>query len=1060
MTNITRQIFLLKGPLETPLWGRGPGAAVPASGTSPGHDSGVDLQQRKKRPSLPTYSPISARSGGGTGTSSGGEMSDWEDFHCQGEMGGSGAHWPSLRTVTSSPSSTSTTSSVPSPVVLNVHGGLDRSRRRHHPFHPREVPYPRSFEREVIDLDVWDTVWLRQTCKSVTFHAFGSDLTSPSLATSPQNPIPTRVLDIGCGTGTWILECARVWKDCHFVGLDIVPLHPDLRHMSPDLAKRVTWVQANFLEELPFQNEEFDFVHVKRIARGVPEDKWDDLFQEITRVMKSGAAFEIIEEDLMFPGKPPDIDVISDARSISSSCTGQQGARTVSLRTQTTPGESPGGDDTGERVSLASGTVVGRYGGQSSLIGESGNSGAGGGSVLGGPKESESVVTGVGDGASLNSGNESGGSEKSSLFMMSGNGRSSAGSAIDVPQLPLGETTQQQHPHQCDQRVKPLEPYPILRSRSLLPSWKAQATSPFTEPSQVSPTTDLGVPESSGARRAPTPTEIAPSTNKPFPRNRPSTTGSLTTSTNFTPSSQPIVATPKSKLNAAAQAVLMETMPPMFPYSSLPGATVATARSGSTPNKHGLGLSIGGLLLGGKIRLSVGGNAAAGRAGATSPGGTGSGSGEGAQWLPARSVSRSESTATVSNMNIGGSRNDSAGNMKSPPVLNVAVPGTNTGANIGAHDWNANFSVGLHNENTPGGPAPVANSEGTSPVPPNPRDHQVLETIYNEMHAERFVNLEPFSLLANTMGAWFKDVRTHPPILFRFPPPCEPSLHSPTDAGGRSAFHSGEGTNAVLSIRDLLLGRSPYASLDDALLVAIPPALGSSADVNTHTLLDEDEWPASASSAQTSSSPTGSPTSPSLSSSSRPQLPNSTLEIDLRTLNLHLTLRVKEILTCAEAMWDWVVDFQARMRGVEREPTEVYSVIGGLTRAEFDDMLVRFDLDMREHMSLGSALQERFDWSICINPGLTPQEKHVFDTSCAKWDAYIRNINAPHQRPPMQAPSDPPSPSRHDSQGGNATTRSHPAPAGQPERGTSFTSVPHPSTRLSRSLRVFVAWKP
>jgi hypothetical protein len=75
-------------------------------------------------------------------------------------------------------------------------------------------------------------------------------------------------------------------------------------------------------------------------------------------------------------------------------------------------------------------------------------------------------------------------------------------------------------------------------------------------------------------------------------------------------------------------------------------------------------------------------------------------------------------------------------------------------------------------------------------------------------------------------------------------------------------------------------------------------------------------------------------------------MPNSTLEIDLRTLNLHLTLRVKEILTCAEAMWDWVVDFQlqARMRGVEREPTEMYSVISELTRAEFDDMLVRFDL--------------------------------------------------------------------------------------------------------------------
>ncbi|KAG1751188.1 hypothetical protein EDB19DRAFT_1612117, partial [Suillus lakei] len=76
--------------------------------------------------------------------------------------------------------------------------------------------------------------------------------------------------------------------------LDIVSLHPDLARLSKDkdLLKRVSWVQANFLEGLPFANDSFDFVHVKRIARGVPEDKWDDLFEEITRVMKPGAAFE------------------------------------------------------------------------------------------------------------------------------------------------------------------------------------------------------------------------------------------------------------------------------------------------------------------------------------------------------------------------------------------------------------------------------------------------------------------------------------------------------------------------------------------------------------------------------------------------------------------------------------------------------------------------------------------------------------------------------------------------------------------------------------------------
>lgn len=51
-----------------------------------------------------------------------------------------------------------------------------------------------------------------------------------------------------------------MWKDAQFVGLDIVPLQPDLKRVGSRDAARVQWVQANFLEGLPFPNDEFDFV--------------------------------------------------------------------------------------------------------------------------------------------------------------------------------------------------------------------------------------------------------------------------------------------------------------------------------------------------------------------------------------------------------------------------------------------------------------------------------------------------------------------------------------------------------------------------------------------------------------------------------------------------------------------------------------------------------------------------------------------------------------------------------------------------------------------------------
>jgi len=82
-----------------------------------------------------------------------------------------------------------------------------------------------------------------------------------------------------------------------------VPVQPQLRFLDDDgLASRVKWVIGNFLEPLPFEDDEFDFVHMRQIARGVPEDRWHPFFEEVTRILKDGGSFEMIEEDLFFPG--------------------------------------------------------------------------------------------------------------------------------------------------------------------------------------------------------------------------------------------------------------------------------------------------------------------------------------------------------------------------------------------------------------------------------------------------------------------------------------------------------------------------------------------------------------------------------------------------------------------------------------------------------------------------------------------------------------------------------------------------------------------------------------
>ena len=56
-------------------------------------------------------------------------------------------------------------------------------------------------------------------------------------------------------------------------------------------------------------------------------------------------------------------------------------------------------------------------------------------------------------------------------------------------------------------------------------------------------------------------------------------------------------------------------------------------------------------------------------------------------------------------------------------------------------------------------------SESSRPSAPlNPRDHSLLEHIYTEMHAARFINLSPLSLLANSLPVYFNsELGSHTP---------------------------------------------------------------------------------------------------------------------------------------------------------------------------------------------------------------------------------------------------------------------------------------------------------
>ena len=79
------------------------------------------------------------------------------------------------------------------------------------------------------------------------------------------------------------------------------------------------------------------------------------------------------------------------------------------------------------------------------------------------------------------------------------------------------------------------------------------------------------------------------------------------------------------------------------------------------------------------------------------------------------------------------------------------------------------------------------------------------------------------------------------------------------------------------------------------------------------------------------------------------------LNADLRTINLHLALRTKEIIACSESMWEWVEQFQRESAATSLPNWNALSnwsldmtwcCILELTRDDFDILLNNFTLQV------------------------------------------------------------------------------------------------------------------
>jgi SAM-dependent methyltransferase len=77
-----------------------------------------------------------------------------------------------------------------------------------------------------------------------------------------------------------------------FYGVDDCPLFPT--HIKPGNSH---FKLHNVLKGLPFQDNEFDFVHMRMMVFYFTPEELSQLLTEVSRVMKPGAYFEMIDSN-------------------------------------------------------------------------------------------------------------------------------------------------------------------------------------------------------------------------------------------------------------------------------------------------------------------------------------------------------------------------------------------------------------------------------------------------------------------------------------------------------------------------------------------------------------------------------------------------------------------------------------------------------------------------------------------------------------------------------------------------------------------------------------------
>lgn len=128
----------------------------------------------------------------------------------------------------------------------------------------------------------------------------------------PEQDDPGRfnsVLDVGCGTGDWLIELAKAYPNIpRLIGVDVSgPMLAFAREQAAaeGVGERVKFLLMDALRMLEFPNRYFDLVNQRAGMSWIRTWDWPKLLQEYLRVCRSEGVIRITEADTFPTGNSP-----------------------------------------------------------------------------------------------------------------------------------------------------------------------------------------------------------------------------------------------------------------------------------------------------------------------------------------------------------------------------------------------------------------------------------------------------------------------------------------------------------------------------------------------------------------------------------------------------------------------------------------------------------------------------------------------------------------------------------------------------------------------------------